>query len=376
MKIPFEFGEVVSKGHFVNRDEERKRLKQNIEGGLSTLLISPRRWGKSSLVKQVSLELDSKITRFCFIDLFHIKDELEFYQALAKEVIKQSSSKWEEWMKSTAKFFKSIRPKISMGVDPMNDFEISFESSEAEKSYREVLDLAEHIAKEKKIRIVICVDEFQNLSRFGDPLLFQQRLRASWQHHKHVSYCLYGSKKHMMIDIFQNKSMPFYKFGDVLFLNKINTKHWVKYIQQQFKKTKKSISKKLAEVIVSTVENHSYYVQQLSLLTWNRTEKIASEEILEAAINDLLNQNAILFHREVEQLTNSQIGFLEALAQDEERLHSSQNIVKYKLGSSSNVSRIKEALENKEIIDSFAEKIGFLDPIFKLWFNKRYIVKK
>lgn len=373
MDLPFEFGELVHETHFVNRKNDLKRLKTNLVGGLNTMLISPRRWGKSSLVKQLSLDVNEKNVRFCFIDLFQTKDETEFYQILAREVIKNTASKWEEWIQNSKAFFQLIRPKISMGIDPMNDFEISFDTSEVEKNYTELLDLAENIAKEKKLRLIICVDEFQNLARFKDPLLFQQRLRASWQQHKHVSYCLYGSKKHMMIDIFQNKDMPFYKFGDIIFLEKIKTDHWISFIQQQFEKTKKEISEDIAKDIVKAVRNHSYYVQQLSLLVWNRTANKAGKKEFDKGLDDLMNQNSILFNREIEHLSNSQINFLEALCMGVENFHSGKQIAKYKLGSSSNVSRIKEALEKKGIIDTYSKKIEFLDPVFELWFRLRYM---
>jgi len=268
MDSPFEFGEIVNDAHFINREDEKLRLKRNLLGGINTLLISPRRWGKSSLVKQVSIETKEQDIRFCFLDLFHIKNEKEFYQVLAKEVIKSTSSKLDDWIAAVKKFFKHIKPSISLGTDPLNDFTLSFETTEYQENYREVLELANLIAIEKNLRLVICIDEFQNLSRFDEPLLFQQRLRATWQTHKHVSYCLYGSKKHMMIELFEHKSMPFYKFGDVMFLKKIETNHWVNYIQKQFKSTQKSISKSQAKWIVETVKNHSYYVQQLSLLVW------------------------------------------------------------------------------------------------------------
>jgi len=372
MTLPFEYGEIVGKTQFINRDKDRKRLAQNLTGGLNTMLISPRRWGKSSLVKQVALESESDQVKYCFIDLFHIRDEEEFYNVLAKKVIETSSNKMEEWLKTAGVFLKKLNPKISLGIDPVNNFEIGFEYAKIKENYTEVLDLAENVAKEKNIRIVVCIDEFQSLSRFKDPLLFQQRLRASWQHHKHVSYCLYGSKKHMMIDIFQNKSMPFYKFGDIVFLQKIDTNHWVNFIIKQFKSTKKEISKPLATTIVETVKNHSYYVQQLAHLVWVRTEQKATKLTLNDAINDLLNQSSILFNREIEGLSNPQINFLIALANGQTKFHSGKIISKFKLGSSSNVSRIKEALEKKEIIDTLVPKLEFLDPVFELWFIERY----
>jgi len=340
------------------------------------MLISPRRWGKSSLVKQVALDTANNKTRFCFIDLFHIRNEDEFYQVLANKTIKATSSKLEEWIRITTSFLQKINPKISMGMDPLNDFEISIDYHQIEKNYADLLDLPEKIAQEKNIRMVVCIDEFQNLARFNDPLLFQQRLRASWQHHKNVSYCLYGSKKHMLINLFQDKGMPFYKFGDIMFLEKIATSHWVKFICKQFASTKKQISETLAQGIVELVKNHSYYVQQLSHLVWVRTQKSATKKIMGEAAQDLLKQNDIFFNREVEHLSNLQVNFLAALANGVQNFHSHQVINQYRLGSSSNVTRIKDALEKKEIIDTLAPKLEFLDPVFALWFETKFLGKQ
>lgn len=371
MGLPFEYGEVVQQSQFINRDKDRLRLSNNLKGGLNTMLISPRRWGKSSLVKQVALESESSQYRFCFIDLFHIQDEQEFYETLAREVIRATSNRMDEWMEIAKSFFTRIHPKITVSTANLN-MQVHFDKEDLRMNYREILDLPEKIGKEKGIRMIICLDEFQNLSRFNDPILFQNRLRASWQHHKNVSYCLYGSKRHMMIDIFQNKSMPFYKFGDVMFLEKITTDHWLPFICNQFAGTNRKISKKLAKQIVETVKNHSYYVQQLSHLVWIRTDKTANEKILQEAITDLLNQNSMLYAKDMDDLSRSQVNFLKALTNKEEELHSGAIIAKYDLGSSSNVSRVKEALFKKEIIDDFNGQIEFLDPAFELWFRRLY----
>ena len=103
----------------------------------------------------------------------------------------------------------------------------------------EVLDLAEKIAREKGLKVVVCVDEFQNIAEFSEPGYFQKKLRSHWQHHQHVAYCLYGSKRHMMLDVFTNASKPFYKFGNLLFLNKIETSCLVEFFQGRFADTGK-----------------------------------------------------------------------------------------------------------------------------------------
>lgn len=85
-----------------------------------------------------------------------------------------------------------------------NEISLEFDWNEIRKNPDEILDLAERIAIDKGIRIVVCVDEFQNIAEFNDPLYFQKKLRSHWQQHQYVSYCLYGSKRHMMLDVFTN----------------------------------------------------------------------------------------------------------------------------------------------------------------------------
>ena len=72
-----------------------------------------------------------------------------------------------------------------------------------------------------KKQIILCIDEFQNISEFDHPVDFQKKLRAHWQLHQHVTYCLYGSKRHMLMEVFSSPSMPFYKFGDIIFLENL-----------------------------------------------------------------------------------------------------------------------------------------------------------
>ena len=226
------------------------------------------------------------------LDLMSIRNEEEFYKALATETIKATSNKLTEWVETGKEFLKHITPKISLGTDPMQDFDISFEWEELEKNYKEILNLPQEIAKKKNLDLIICIDEFQNCGSFKESALFQKRLRTEWQHHQQVTYCLYGSRQHMMSELFKKQSSPFYKFGDVLYLPKISRNDWTSFIQQQFTATNKTIAENMANIIAATVQDHSYYVQQLSYLVWIATAKTVSNEIILGAVEDLLAQNA------------------------------------------------------------------------------------
>jgi DNA-binding NarL/FixJ family response regulator len=258
----------------------------------------------------------------------------------------------------------------------MQDFDISFEWNELQKNYKEILNLPEKIAKKKKLHLVICIDEFQNCESFKESKLFQKKLRTEWQHHQNVTYCLYGSRQHMMSELFEKQSNPFYKFGDVLYLPKISRRDWISFIRQQFKATKKTITEDMASLIATMVQDHSYYVQQLSYLVWIATSKTVTKEIIRAAVEDLLAQNAILYTRDTENLTNAQYNFLKALAEGVHTGLSSKEVMnKYQLGTSANVLKIKKALIQKELIDD-QTGIYFLDPAYELWFKKNMLHQK
>jgi hypothetical protein len=377
MKTPVVFGKIATGDAFTDREQEQDHLARNITEGINTILISPRRWGKSSLVAKVAADLSKKhrSLRFCFLDLFNVRTEQDFYAQLAKEVLRVSSSRWEERVESAKQLFKHLVPKFQFGVDPNTDFSVAFEWNEVQKSPEEILNLPELISKRKKIQLVVCIDEFQNIAFFDNPLAFQKRLRAHWQHHSHATYCLYGSKRHLMFDLFENKSMPFYKFGDNMFLEKIPESYWTKFITANFKKTGKRIDDALAQLIAQTMENHPYFVQQLAHTSWSGTEKRCTEKEYHRAVDWLLTQHAILFQREVDNLTNPQLNFLKALCDGVTQFSSVKTLQQFRLGSSGNVNRIKESLLNKEIIDISGTSIEFLDPLFKLWFSTIYMLK-
>jgi hypothetical protein len=176
-----------------------------------------------------------------------------------------------------------------------------------------------------------------------------------------------------MTQLFENKSMPFYKFGDVMFLKKIEEEYWVKFITSNFKKTKKLINESIALQIAKDMENHPYFVQQLSYNVWANTEQSCTAKEYRESLDTLLAQQTILFQREVEALTNPQINFLKALCENVAQLSAAETLRKYGLGTSANVNRIKQSLVNKEIIDISSDGIEFLDPLFKLWFSSIYM---
>ena len=374
METPFIFGKLVTGKEFTNREEELRRLKNNFRSGINSIVISPRRWGKSSLVEKAVQEVISENPRIktLFIDLFNVRTEEDFYRILAEETIRATTSKATEILHAAKTFFKQWIPRVSFSPDHLQEFSLGLNWSEIAKQPDEILDLPQTVAQAREVQLIICIDEFQNIGFFSEPLGFQKRLRAHWQRQPQVSYCLYGSKRHMLLNVFTSPSMPFYKFGDLMFLEKIQPAAWESFIVGRFAATGKVISPELAREIALSVENHPYYVQQLSQVCWLRTSRSMSREILVQSLESLILQLSLLFQNLTENLSNPQVSFLRALLNEESRLSSAETISRYSLGSSANVARLRQALIHKEIIDQTTGTLEFLDPVYKLWLKRIY----
>ncbi|WP_233544317.1 P-loop NTPase fold protein [Prevotella sp. AM34-19LB] len=150
-KIPFEYGSIAENEYFIDRIEDRRDLKTFLGGGINVMLISPRRWGKSSLVKAAMEELkqEQKDVRVCYLDAFKIFSEEEFYNKFASAVLQGVSSTMEKRWADIVKFVQSISPSLTINSDPVNAVEVNLNFKPLKESAEEILNLPEKIAKLK-----------------------------------------------------------------------------------------------------------------------------------------------------------------------------------------------------------------------------------
>ena len=376
MVTPFSYGRIAEKENFTDRSSEVRLLTQNFKSLINTVIISPRRWGKTSLVNKAAQAVteENQTILVCQIDIFNCRTEEEFYIAYANAVLKVATSAWEEFVAGVKKYLGRMAPIVSIS-DTSQTYELSFgiNFKGNQLSYDEILDLPQVIANDTKKRIVVCIDEFQNINEYEDPLAFQRKLRSHWQKHTSVCYCLYGSKRHMLLDIFNDYSMPFYKFGDILFLQKIGREDWIKFISERFSDTGKSISDEHCGIIADRMKNHPYYTQQLSQQVWLRTTKESTEEIINDAFLSLIGQLGLLFSNIVDSLTPKQISFLIAVSDGISNFSSKEVLMKYKLGTSANIKNLRKATLERDLIDILPSNVTEIqDPAFEYWIKHVY----
>ena len=371
MEKAFVYGMSVGGNNFTDRIEETKRIKLDFENGVNVILISPRRMGKTSLIKKVISEIDNPMLKIIYMDIYDCRSEYDFYNRFAETIMKSTGNHLEQVMENIKRFLVRISPKISFSPEPNSEFSVSLGITPKDYSPEEILNLPERIAKEQGVRLVVCIDEFQQIGEFTDSLTIQKRLRGVWQHHQNVSYCFFGSKKHLMENIFQNRRMPFYQFGEMLHLKCIPTVYWVPFICSRFEKYGKKIAEEYASRICQVVKNYSSYVQQLAWNVMAETEKEVNEESFEEGLKALLEQNSSLFIQQTDGLTTYQLNFIRLLCKDIHSGFTTQAVSEiYPLGSKSNIDRIKKSLVAKEIITIEKDGIFLADSVFELWFKR------
>ena len=368
MEQLFVFGKPVENEAFTDREKESARLRANFKGGINTFIISPRRWGKTSLVKKVIRDSDRRNPIYVFVDVFKAKTSAEFCEMLGNAVLKQTSSMLDEWIDSAKRFLGRVSVGVNLNPDGVNPVNFQFGVSNEPEALEEVLQLPQRIAEKKRVRLVLCIDEFQQIAEFEDSLVFQKQLRTVWQHQKDVSYCLFGSKKHMMEGLFNDESKPFFQFGDVIYLKKIPVSYWMDFISSRFTRTGKKISCSQIERICHAVNEHPSYVQQLCWYVYLFSSETVTDQNIADGLEELIDQNTALFESRTENLTPVQMRFLKAIADGvTEGFSSAAVISRYKLGSSAASVSTRKALLEKGLVYMEDAKLYLADPVMGLW---------
>ena len=370
MNKPFIYGMSVEGEHFTDRELETKRLQLNFENGVNSILISPRRMGKTSLVKKVKSLTESSKLKIVYVDIYKCRTEYEFYEKFASAVIQATSTKVERMAEYAKEFLMGISPKIVFSPEPTTEFSLSLGVNPRTNTPEEVLDLPEKIARKRGIQIVVCIDEFQQIGEMPDSLTLQKTIRSVWQHHKHTSYCLFGSKQHLMSNLFYSRKMPFYQFGDMFFLRKIPSEKWVPFIVSRFEVAGKKISADLAEKICTTVDNYSAYVQQLAWNVLTMTETEVNEQTFRDGLDATLAQVAPLFVEQTINLSSYQLNLIRAICDGYHDDFGKREVTShFNLGTRSNLPKLKKALIDREFIYETESGLFLSDPLFAVWFK-------
>ena len=376
MRNPFEYGNVVRKDSFCNRKEELEKLKRVFENSERLFLYSERRLGKTSLLKLALHSLPKNTYIAVYVDLWSTNSEGEFALALARSITEAAATTTTKLLSLTKNVFGALRPAVTTDEEgkPQVIFGVN-KNDIAAPALDEVLKALPDIAKQSKKRLVIVLDEFQQITEYKSDTA-EGRLRSAIQHHQEIAYVFLGSRKHLIQKMFLDKQRPLYRSTAHYQLQPIAEKHWIPFIKDKFLQSAKNIDDAQIQKLCAFTEGHPFYTQHLCHALWELTEanSIAQNDMLEQAINLLLEQENYTFTTLWDSLAANQKTLLTAIAiaPAEFKPFGADFIKHSRIGGASNVQRAADALVIKDLIDR-NEMGSFIVPdrFLKLWLQRR-----
>jgi AAA+ ATPase superfamily predicted ATPase len=366
---PFRFGTVVTGKDFANREKELEELARKLRETIRIFLIAPRRYGKTSLIKNVLGLLGRKGMLTAYLDLYWPNSSQEFFELWMSNVILGSRSIARRAARFVKDFLPRVRPKL--GFDPTGSPQISLDISgpALAEAAEEVFNLPERIAKAEKKRFVVVLDEFQEILRLDGETL-ERQLRAAIQHHKNVSYLFAGSKTRILTDMVSDETRPFYQMGTLMTLEKIPEEEFAQFIDSKFSKSGKSISPAALDFLMRRSENVPHYVQLLCFHLWDHFQGISQieESHVQAALEITLRSQEPAYLTLWEGLTLHQRKTLIATATLKGlKLTAKETISRFRLEAATNVAKSLKSLCSKGILRKEKEGYVFEDVMFGRW---------
>jgi hypothetical protein len=379
MQNPFVYGEVVPAAAFVNRVVELDRLIGDLAAGQKVFLISPRRYGKSSLIRQALRAMERRGALTVEVTVSSFSSYVAFLEGYARALVaaETKGDRARSWLREV---IRSARAEVRYTPDasPLGAITVSFPNVRSERDIsrlaQEVFALPARLAEIRKRKVVVALDEFQAIGGFNGGSV-EHALRGAVQHQRDVGYVFAGSEPSLMERMLGPKR-PFYKAGPVIRLDKIPPDEFAAFIDARFSKSGIKPESGLGAAVVELSGNLPYDVQRLAHETWDEVrangKRRATLDDLHQALTRLLAEQAMMFEALWQRLTLAQRSVLRAVVLEEGReLLSADARTRHRLGGASSVQYALGSLIRDDLISREGPRYVVVDSLLREWVARR-----
>jgi len=367
MRNPFNYLQFARGDQFFDRLKILSDLKSRFLSGQTNVVIyGPRRYGKSSLVAQLSEQLEQEGFVCISFDMMKMATVNLFADAYATKTYRRLAPV-RAGVRQVADFFKGLRPKLTLGND--GEVSFSFDSTASEmgpEELSEVLDLPQRLSNGR--RVLIALDEFQEVEGILPNCGFERVMRSVIQSHRDVSYVFLGSRHHLLRRMFTEHGRPFYKSALTILLDKPPIDESVAFVESRFSSAGIAISQQVARRLVDRIANIPYYIQQLGFETFRLADEAghrqATEDDLNAAYAGLSGFNRDQYEQAMLSFSTAQKKLLIALARETTEEFDAKYRSRHGLGASSTVNSAKKKLMEDGHIEQLDKVCQISDPFF------------
>lgn len=366
----------IAKGEaFCNRAHERKQLISNTEKNKHTIVISPRRYGKSSLVLSSLEKMNLPYER---VDLFvavNVKTVEEQVLKGVKNLLSRISSVPEQAVGFVKNYIKSLKSKWIVGTDGVNIELIPDKDSDSASIIMESLQMLENVLSKKNKKAVFFIDEFQEIGVLAHASGIEGAIRHVAQESEHLRFIFSGSNRHILANMFDDRSSPLYMLCDRITIDRINEQDYITYINKIAKKTwKKSLDSIAINEIFKLTERHPYYMNVLCDKIWTYSGKnLPTVEAINIVWEEYILQEESKIAKDLSSLNTSQKKILIAISQGiSKELTSKNTLRKFNLTSAAIIKSLK-LLEEQDYVGRYKNGEYFIiDPLIKASLVKFY----
>lgn len=374
LKNPFSFKELRLDAPFCNRHQEVKELVSYAQGQANVILYSPRRYGKTSLVRRVQSELRSKGFLILFSDFFGITSVDEIAMRTTKALYEVCRSKKTLFEKSI-QIFKSIRPVLK--PDEAGNLSLTVELAAQKPSGMDLLEetLSSLLKFSKTIdyKLHFAFDEFQEIVELKDSIQIEGIMRANIQRHP-FSYFFIGSRRRILLEMFNSRKRPFFQSAINYELKELPLEELTDFISNLFNQAGKKCPNSMAEMIAEKVAQHPYYTQKFSFFVFEISGNIVRQEDLGKAYEVLIESEKPVFEAILQGLTPRQIALLSAIAiEPSSSIFSLEYMKKHQLSSMGGTQGAQKRLNLLDLIEKDNDGVWkVVDPVFRHWLIHLY----
>jgi uncharacterized protein len=383
MQNPFVYGEVVPAAAFVNRVLELDRLIGDLAAAQKVFLISPRRYGKSSLIRRALAAMHKRGALTVEVTVSSFSSYVAFLEGYARALV-SAETRWDRartWLRDTV---RSARAEVRYAPDPSlvtpgtGSLSVSFPGVRSERDVsrlaQEVFALPAQLAADRKKKVVVALDEFQAVAGFNGGSV-EHALRAAVQHQREVGYVFAGSEPSLMEEMLTPKR-PFYKAGPVMRLEKIAADEFAEFIEARFNESGIKAEPGLGSAIVELAGNLPYDVQRLAHETWDEvraaSRRRATLDDLHQALRRLLSEQQTMFEALWQRLTLGQRATLRSVViEDGTGLLSADVRSRHRLGGPSTVQAALAALLRDDVIGREGDRYVVVDSLLREWIARK-----
>jgi hypothetical protein len=373
---PFRFGSVVTGDDFADRRRELLELTRELTQGQHLFLLSPRRYGKTSLILTVLDRLHGRGVLVAYVDVFRTTTPAQLLELMAGALLRAAESRPERVLRLAMDLLGRLRPQV--GSDTAGRPTLSLDIGSSPRSLlalqEEVLALPERLALKRKRRLVLALDEFQEILRFPGAGL-EKAMRSHFQRHRHVSYLFAGSRQTTLQDMATRERSPFYKFGRVMSLGSIPPEEFAPFLEARFKGGGLAVTQEVLDAVLAAADDIPYNVQRLCHQLWalraGRANRLAERDIGEA-LATILDQDTPYFSAAWERLSLHQRRLVQAIARSGGRnVFASDFLATHRLGSHSSVQTSLRLLLKEQVLFKANGEYRIADPFFREWVGTR-----